>query len=75
MDLKPSIDLGLAVSALTLKRGETRTQEELAAFCGCSKAMIYLIEKRALKKLRHPSRLRALAEASDRKHCSLSSPH
>jgi hypothetical protein len=29
------IDLGLAVSGATLGPGETRSREDLAAFCGC----------------------------------------
>lgn len=56
------IDLGLAISGALLKPGETRSQVEIAAFAGCSQALIYLIEQRALKKLRHPSRLRHLTD-------------
>lgn len=46
------IDLGLAVSALSLRYGQTRTYEELAAFCGCSKTAIQCIENKAMRKLR-----------------------
>jgi sigma-70-like protein len=46
------IDLGLAVSALSLTPGERRTTEELALFCGCTRQNISRIEQRALRKLR-----------------------
>lgn len=52
------IDLGLAVSALTLQYGQTRTYEELAAYCGCSKTAIQNIENKAMRKLRMRLRLR-----------------
>jgi hypothetical protein len=47
------IDLGLAVSGATLEPGETRSGEDLAAFCGCSRQAIEHIERRALRKLRN----------------------
>lgn len=50
--MKSNIDLGLAVSALSLKPGETRTQREIAAFCDCSYQRIQQIEWRALRKIR-----------------------
>lgn len=56
------IDLGLAISGALLKPGETRTQQQLASFAGCSQGLIYAIELRALKKLRHPSRLKRLTD-------------
>jgi hypothetical protein len=56
------IDLGLAVSAATLEPGETRSHEDLAAFCGCSKTNIQHIERRALRKLRNKPALRELFE-------------
>ncbi len=46
------IDLGLAISALTLRYGECRTQDEIAAYCGCSRQQICNIENRAIRKLR-----------------------
>jgi len=46
------IDLGLAVSSLSLEYGHTRTYEELAAFCGCSKTAIQSIENKAIRKIR-----------------------
>lgn len=54
--------LGLAVSGALLKPGETRTLEEIAAFCGCSRNAIYEIERVALRKLRHPERMRQLRD-------------
>lgn len=52
----PDIDLGLAVSALSLRYGETRTQVELAAFCNCSPQRIDQIEQKALRKIRNALR-------------------
>ena len=54
---KPGIDLGLAVSALSLQPGQTRTYRELSAFCVAagtpvSWQRIWQIEQRALRKLR-----------------------
>jgi hypothetical protein len=54
--------LGLAISGALLKPGETRSQAELAAFCGCTRNAIWEIERRALRKLRHPDRARKLRE-------------
>jgi DNA-directed RNA polymerase sigma subunit (sigma70/sigma32) len=51
--MNQSIDLGLAVSSLSLRPGQTRTHRELAAFCNCTHGTIQFIEKKALKKLRH----------------------
>ena len=48
-----NIDLGLAVSALSLTPGERRSHYELAAFCGVSHSAIQQIEGRALRKLRN----------------------
>jgi len=47
-----NIDLGLAVSALSLRYGQARSARELAAFCGCRHGTIQFIERRALRKLR-----------------------
>lgn len=52
-----SIDLGLAVAGATLPPGQIRDTAELARFCGCSRQMIHIIEKRALTKIQ-----RALAQ-------------
>lgn len=46
------IDLGLAVSALSLSYGQTRSHGDLAAFCGCGRSNIQHIENNALRKLR-----------------------
>ncbi len=47
------IDLGLALLSLVCKPGVPLTQYDIAAWCGCSVANIYLIEQRALRKLRN----------------------
>ena len=57
---KEQIDLGLAVSALSLRLGQTRSHAELAAFCGVHKRTIQKIEDVAIRKLRH--RCRQLVE-------------
>lgn len=46
------VDLGLAISGALLLPGERLTQEDIAAFCGCSRGAIYMIEQAALHKLR-----------------------
>jgi hypothetical protein len=46
------IDLGLAVSGATLPPGQIRDTSEIASYCGCSRQMIHVIEKRALTKIR-----------------------
>src|SRR5436190_6305130 len=51
------ITLGLAISALSLQPGETRTCEELAFFCQaagahCTRQNISQMEQRALRKCR-----------------------
>lgn len=46
------IDLGLAVSALSLRPGQCRSYGELAAFCGCRRSLIQYYEQRALRKMR-----------------------
>jgi hypothetical protein len=47
-----SIDAGLYLLNIATPRGRTWTQEEIAEVCGCSRALIWLIEKRAMAKLR-----------------------
>lgn len=46
------IDLGLAVSALSLRKGQTRSFTELAAYCGVEKSAIQAIYEKAMHKLR-----------------------
>lgn len=63
------IDLGLAILDAVRVPGHRYTQEEIAAFCGCTRSMIFAIEQRALRKLRNrlrflrDDRLRDLADA------------
>lgn len=58
------VDLGLAISGATLRPGQTRSLLEIAAYCDCSIENISYIERNALRKLRHPARIRQLAEAA-----------
>jgi len=60
------LELGLAVSRLSMKPGQTRTQPELAAFCGVSHAAIQHIEYRALKKVRRALEKLNITEANQR---------
>ena len=49
---KPEIDLGLALLSALAIPGVPLTQGDIAAWCGCSRSMIYNIEKKALRNLR-----------------------
>jgi len=60
------VELGLAVSRLSMKPGQTRTQPELAAFCGVSHAAIQHIEYRALRKVRMALEKMDITEAKQR---------
>ena len=58
------LDLGLAVSGALLPAGQFRSLPEIAAYAGCSKQCISLIEQTALKKIRtalHKRGVRSLA--------------
>jgi hypothetical protein len=46
------IELGLAISRLSMRPGETRTAREISYFCNCSAWAISLIERRAIRKMR-----------------------
>lgn len=62
------IDLGLAISGATLRYGETRTDDELAAYCGVSRAYINRLYHSGLRKLRNAQIFRkdpVLAELKD----------
>lgn len=50
--LGTEIDLGLALLACLRRPGETLSTEDIAAWCQCSRSAIWLIEQRALRKLR-----------------------
>ena len=58
-----SIDAGLLLLSLATERGQIRTQAEIAQACGCSRALIYLIEKQAIEKLRQ--RVGGIQEAGE----------
>lgn len=44
--------LGIAVAHALTAPGQVRTCEEIAAFAGCTKQAIHVIEQKALRKLR-----------------------
>ena len=50
-DKTARIDVGLALLSIAREPGASFTRYDIAAWAGCTNAMIYLIEKRALKKL------------------------
>ena len=45
-----NIELGLSVLCAIAEQGESLTQQEIADVCDCSRATIWTIEKRALRK-------------------------
>ena len=47
------IDLGLALLAMVAKPGVPLTKDDIAFWCGCTNTAIYLMEMRALKKVRN----------------------
>ena len=61
------IDLGVAILHALALPGVCYTQDEIAAFAGCAPGNIYLIEQRALKKLRN--RLRFMKDPILREAC------
>lgn len=46
------VALGLELLSMVAIRGVEYTQDEIAAWCGCTTAGIFMLEKRALKRLR-----------------------
>jgi hypothetical protein len=55
-----SVDAGLFLLEAVTPPGRTRTVDEIAFVCGCSRALIWQIEKRAKEKLRRKFRQRGL---------------
>lgn len=58
-----SIDAGLLVLLAETPPGIELSAEEIAFVCGCSRACIWQIENRAMKKLRRLGVLKRLKEA------------
>lgn len=50
------IDLGLAIMCAVREAGAEFTQQEIALFCGCTRAMIGFIEQRAMAKVENSLR-------------------
>lgn len=50
--MKNDIDVGLAVLCSLMKTGDNLSDRDIAYVCNCSRNAIYIIEKRALRKLR-----------------------
>lgn len=47
------IDLGLDILLSIRRPGERFTHDEIAYFCGCTRSAIFLVEHKALRKLRN----------------------
>lgn len=45
--------LGLELLMLAARPGVALSQEDIAAWCGCTRGAVYVMEKEALKKLRN----------------------
>jgi len=56
------IDLGLALLAVAAKPGSELTHQDIAAWCGCTRDAIYLIEKSVLRKLANRLKFGRLCE-------------
>lgn len=54
------IDAGLARLSQTARRGVPLSHREIAAACGCSWQLIWLIEQKALKKIKEELERRGL---------------
>ncbi len=54
------IDLGLSVCCAVKQEGQTLTQEDLAFICGCSRGLIYSIERSARKKIAKHYKIREI---------------
>ena len=52
------IDLGLALLSVYAMPGVCYSYDEIAGWCGCTESAIFLIEKRAIKKLCNALRFR-----------------
>lgn len=52
----PDLELKLEIFWSVAERGRCYTQAEIAAACGCSRTIIYRIEKAAIEKLRRAAR-------------------
>ena len=61
-DRRARFDLGLEIARWHAEPGKPMSQTMLAEFCGCTYQYIYLIERRALRKLRRACGPALLAE-------------
>lgn len=48
----PDLDLMLEIFLSIAEPGKRYTQAQIAEVCGCSRGLIYLIEKKAIEKMR-----------------------
>jgi len=46
------VNLGLELLMILAQPGKQLTQEDIAAWCGCTKDAVYMMEREALKKVR-----------------------
>lgn len=60
-----SVDAGLFVLDAVTPPGKTRSVDEIAFVCGCSRALIWQIENRAKKKLLRKFQQRGFRKVAD----------
>lgn len=56
------VDLGLELAQLHAQRGKPMSHQQIAAFCDCRVNAICEIERRALMRLRHESRIKTFRD-------------
>lgn len=56
------VDLGLALLEVLILPKQSLSRYDIAVWCGCTDAGIYMLEKKALKKLRNKIRFGKAAE-------------
>lgn len=56
------VDLGLELLCMRAMRGVPLIQDDIAAWCGCTRSAIFLLEKQALKKLANKLRFGVAAD-------------
>lgn len=61
------MDLGLEILLATRPAGKRYTHREIAAYCGCTWAYIWLIEQKALRKMKRAAIKREIALAPARR--------
>jgi hypothetical protein len=53
---KDRVDLGMALLEIFRRPGATFTRQDIAVWCGCTDAAIFMLERRVLRKVRNKFR-------------------